>query len=70
MKRIMTRTQQFGSIHYMKGDEVFARRIGKTGNYILSKRKHEPVGPTVTKSFLDELTEWVDDSAAANAECE
>ena len=47
MKRIMSETVQFGGGHFTKGEEVFARRIGKTSCYILSKRKSQPVGPTV-----------------------
>lgn len=60
MKRIMSRTQQFGGYHCMEGEKVFARRIGKTGNYILSKRKNQPAGPTVSRTFLLDLTEWVE----------
>ena len=59
MKRIMRKTQQFGSYHYMQGEKVFAYRIGRTGNYILSKRKNQPCGPTVGGAFLHELTEVV-----------
>lgn len=52
MKYVMKTTEQFGGVHYKKGEEVFVRRIGKTDNYILSKRKNQPVGPTVHKSWL------------------
>lgn len=61
MKRVMKRTQQFDSYHYKQGDEVFARRVGHGNDYILSKRKSQPVGPTVSKQMLDSLTEWVED---------
>lgn len=62
MKRVMKRTQQFGSIHYHEGDTVYASRIkGQDGFFILSKRKQQPVWPTVHGNFLNELTEWVED---------
>lgn len=58
--RVMKRTQQFDSIHYMEGDVVYASRIGHSAFYILSKRKRQPVGPTVHRDFLNDLTEWVE----------
>lgn len=61
MKRVMKRTQQFGSFHYKEGDTVYASRVkGWDGFFILSKRKQQPVGPTVHRDFLNDLTEWVE----------
>ena len=61
MKRIMSETVQFGGGHFTKGEEVFARRIGKTSCYILSKRKSQPVGPTVAADRLKQIAELVED---------
>ena len=57
MKRVMSVTLQFGNGHFKKGEEVFTRRIGKTSSYILSKRKSQPVGPTVESDYLKRITE-------------
>ena len=64
MKRIMTKTTQFGGGHYKQGETVYARKIRGIGNrYILSKRKQQPVGPTVDGTFLAEITALVPDEA-------
>lgn len=61
MKRVMSVTLQFGNGHFKKGEEVFTRRIGKSSNYVLSKRKSQPVGPTVEAGYLKRITKLVDD---------
>lgn len=56
MKYTMAKTQQFGSCHYKKGEQVFIRPVKGIGNnFILSKRKHCPSGPTVSMDYLKEL---------------
>lgn len=52
MTYVMTKTMQFGSYHWKEGERFFARPIKGTGSVIISKRKHQPVGHTVTWGFL------------------
>lgn len=51
----MSKTQQFGAYHFSKGEQVFLRAVKGTGNLILSKRRSQPVGPTVSRKWLREL---------------
>ena len=55
MKYTMATTQQFGAIHFKKGEQVFVRPIHGTGSVILSKSKHQPEGPTVSREWLRRL---------------
>ena len=55
MKYIMKKTQQFGSYHFKKGEQVFVSSIKGTSDVILSRRKHQPNGPTVSREWLRDL---------------
>ena len=55
MKYTMAVTQQLGAGHFKKGEQVFVRPIHGTDNVILSKSKHQPAGPTVSREWLREL---------------
>ena len=55
MKYTMAVTQQFGAGHFKAGEQVFIRPINGTNNVILSKSKHHPAGPTVSREWLRDL---------------
>lgn len=55
MRHFMAKTQQFGAYHFNKGEQVFLRAVKGTDNFILSKRRSQPVGPTVSREWLREL---------------
>ena len=55
MKYYMLKPQQFGAYHFKKGEQVYLRAIKGTNSFILSKRRSQPVGPTVSSDWLSEL---------------
>ncbi len=49
----MSKTMQFGDAHWKKGEQIFVRPIHGTRNVLVSKRKHQPVCFTVSRSLLN-----------------